>query len=270
MKIKSSLSLSICFLSALLSSAFTWSQENDFDYYLPPHETQWVIHPEQEQQRYLLLHQANQQSYLRGLILHVPNWSLHPYQSPLIRQLYLAMPEYGWESYALQAPTHDILAEAWQVDDSSRYPAPLSDEELAVFSQPLQERMQQTLRHLEPNPGFRVVVAEGVVAAFLIRLYAHELLPAPDALVVIAPYFPQWQLNQALPAQLAALSFPVLDLQPSDAHQNSLATAAERVIQARRLQHTGYRQRLLPAQVHLSQPHLLKHQVYGWLSYEDF
>lgn len=247
-----------------------FSQANDLDYYLPPGEVEWVDDSTLTDQRYLLLHKQNQLSYVRGLIINIPDWNMHPYQSPFIRELYQAMPEYGWQSYALQPPNSDLTATQWQAETDTRYPAPMSNDELAQLRQPLLQRLTQTLRHVVDKPGFRVVIAEGVVAAFLIQLYAAEAIPTPDAFIVIGPYLPQWQLNNALAAQLASFSFPVLDLQPADGNAWSLSTAAERVIQARRLQHTGYRQRMLPRGAHGTQPNLLKHHVYGWLSYEDF
>ncbi len=262
--------VALLFILGSFFPALTHGQVNDLDYYLPPGEVEWIDDTEQNDQRYLLLHKHNQLSYVRGLIINIPDWNMHPYQSPFIRELYQAMPEYGWQSYALQPPNTDLTGVLWQAATNERYPAPMPDEDLISLRQPLQQRLSQALSYLDNKPGFRIVIAEGIVAAFLIQLYAQQALPAPDALVVIGPYLPQWQLNNALPAQLASFSFPVLDLQPADGNAWSLSTAAERVIQAKRQQHMGYRQRILPRSAHVSQPSLLKHHVYGWLVFEDF
>ncbi len=245
-------------------------QTNDFDYYLPPGEVQWVDDSELPGQRYLLLHKQNYLPYMRGLIMHIPDWNMHPYQSFVIRELYHAMPEYGWQSYALQSPHSDLTAVPWQTDENTTYPAAISQEALTELRQPLQQRLTQAMQHLEQQPGYRIVVAEGVTAAFLIQLYAAKAIPAPDAFVVIGPYLPQWHLNNAIAAQLASFSFPVLDLQPAYAGSWSLSSAAERVKQARRLQHPAYRQRVLPYGVSPGQAAQLHQYVYGWLSYEGF
>lgn len=245
-------------------------QTNDFDYYLPPGEVRWVNDSELPDQRYLLLHKQNQLSYVRGLMVHIPNWGMHPYQSVVIRELYHTMPSYGWQSYALQPPYSELAAVPWQTDNNTPFPTPISQEALAELRQPLQQRLTQALQHLEQQPGYRIVVAEGVVAAFLIQLYATEAIPAPDALVVVGPYLPQWHLNNALAAQLASFSFPVLDLQPANASAWSSSTAADRVKQARRLQHPAYRQRFLPHAVTSGQALQLHQYVYGWLAYEGF
>lgn len=245
-------------------------QTNDFDYYLPPGEVQWVDDSELPGQRYLLLHKQNYLPYMRGLIMHIPDWNMHPYQSFVIRELYHAMPEYGWQSYALQSPHSDLTAVPWQTDENTTYPAAISQEALTELRQPLQQRLTQAMQHLEQQPGYRIVVAEGVTAAFLIQLYAAKAIPAPDAFVVIGPYLLQWHLNNAIAAQLASFSFPVLDLQPAYAGSWSLSSAAERVKQARRLQHPAYRQRVLPYGVSPGQAAQLHQYVYGWLSYGRF
>lgn len=245
-------------------------QTSDFDYYLPPGEVLWVEDSDNNEHRYLLLHKQNHRSYVRGLMLHIPDWNTHPYQSPFIRSLYQSMPDYGWQSYALQPPNTDIAAGPWQVEENTPYPNPINEATLAELRQPLQQRLIQTLLFLERQPGLRVVVAEGVVAAFLIQLYATEGIPTPDALIVIGPYLPQLQLNNALAEQLASFSFPVLDLQPAVANSWSLATAANRAKQAQRLQHPGYRQVNLPVSTGQVQARHVSQIIYGWLSYEGF
>lgn len=257
-------------LLGCLWPVFASGQTSDLDYYLPPGEVIWVADSDTSEQRYLMLYKQNHRSYVRGLIMHIPDWNMHPYQSPIIRALYQAMPEYGWQSYALQPPNTDIAAGPWQANENTPYPSPISEEALTDLRQPLQQRLTQALAHLEPEPGLRVVVAEGVVAAFLIQLYAAQAIPTPDAFIVIGPYLPQLQLNNALAEQLASFSFPVLDLQPAVANSWSLATAANRTRQAQRLQHPGYRQVNLPPSTGQVQARQVQQLVYGWLSYEGF
>ncbi|MCC5854499.1 MAG: DUF3530 family protein [Idiomarina sp.] len=263
----------ILLFSLLLSMALATqplsAQTRDLDYYLPPGEVTWLEDPEQDA-RYLMLEQPNRRSYQRGAIVHIPEWGYHPYQRSAIRLLYHAMPDYGWQSFALQPPTFDLSQVQWQQSADVRYPDPIDDEQLANLRAPLSQRLSLARARMAEEPGFQIIVAEGIVAAFLVEMFARELLPAPDALIVIGMYLPQWQLNQQVAETLGSLPFPVLDIAPSDGNPWTKQTELRRRQQASRQQHTGYRQRELPRGRHGEQPDILRHMVYGWLTYQDF
>lgn len=262
-----------------LCCAYFWlfipahAEPNDLAYYLPPGETQalnWAVEGSDTIEQYLLLHQENQRPFNKGTVVLIPNWGLHPYQSSIIKTLYQALPQYGWESYALHPPTQDIQSFQWQLPSDKQFPEAVPKDVIQPLFSQIEARYLASLKHTEDNLGLRIVIAEGITAAFLIELFNQEKLPHPDALVVIAPYFPQWQLNQALPKQLASLPFPILDLQPEDAVHWSQETFKHRQIQTERFSHASFRQRRIPREPHAQQPHILAHHLYGWLKYEGF
>jgi hypothetical protein len=248
-------------LSALATSA------DDLAYYLPPEEVVWLG---DDAARVLMLQQENQQAYDRGSLVHIPDWGQHPYQAPVIRQLYQEMPQYGWQSYALQAPTMELHNFAWQEEAEGRYLSAVGDEALAPLRAQMKLRAELAFTRARQTPGALIVVAEGLSAAILAQLFRRGELTPPDAFVVHGIYFPQRTLNRDLAADLAQLPFPVLDLATSGGNFWTRDGAPRRQQQAQRHQHSGYRQRLLTAGQHSQQPRHLAHHLYGWLRYHDF
>ncbi|MCE9685846.1 alpha/beta hydrolase family protein [Shewanella sp. AS16] len=92
--------------------------------------------------------------------------------------------------------------------------------------------LQQTLTGVDAlsavYPGKRLVIADGQSAALVIALLQQQQIPAPDMLVVINPFIEDETQNQALAAQLASITVPVLDLQSPDGHPASRLTALQR------------------------------------------
>lgn len=259
--------LSHIFALATLLAPVTLAANNDLDYYLPPGEVVWLGEGDT---RVLLLEQENKQAFDRGSILHIPEWGYHPYQSSAIRSLYQNMPDYGWQSYALQPPTQPLDNFRWQTDEDVRYPDPVADEELAKLRAQLRERVELAYAQTSLIAGSFIIVAEGISAALLTDLFSSNELPLPDAFVVYGIYFPQWQLNQQLATSLAQLPVPVLDLSPRDGNDWVTQAASRRQQQAQRHQQINYRQRIIPGGTHAQQPRYLQHQLYGWLRHNDF
>lgn len=263
----------LIFLASLVLTGFTTSAKleasayRDLEYYLPPGEVVWLSSGEYE---YLLLERSNEQPFLRGNILFVPEWNTHPLQSIYLSSLYQVMPDYGWNTFALQPPIDNVASIPWSEAQDRRFPEPTSEDTRYPFKAKLQDRMETALAHISSEPGATVWVVEGISAGFLLQLLHEEVLPPPDALIIVGIYLPQWQLNEALAELIAQLSIPVLDLTPEDANSWVLQTQQKRVRAARRLQHLAYRQRILPRQPHAHQGRLLQHHVYGWLSHEGF
>lgn len=249
-------------LNALSASA------SDLAYYLPPENTQWVEPEGDDVSPFLLLTQASEYAVGSGIVLFISEWGLNPLQSPFIRALHKQLPHYGWQSIAFSPPNIDMHMINWRHLGETAYPSESLNDQLPLLKSPLQQRVTQAFGHLAAEPGLRIIVAEGMSAGLLIQLLQINAIPHPDALVVVSPYLPQWQLNNALPTQLAALPFPVLDLQTIDGNSWSTSTAEARVMQARRAHHTGYRQHTLPRTPVLEV--VLPKQVYGWLKHEGF
>ncbi|RUO40070.1 hypothetical protein CWE15_07945 [Aliidiomarina taiwanensis] len=249
-------------VSWLLGSAHA-SKADDLAYYLPPENTQWVEPAQEGTSAFVLLTHPSEYAIENGTVLLVSEWGLTPLQSPFVRSLSVHLPQYGWQSVAFSPPDIDLATFNWRHLGDKPYPESAPNEQLLQIKNPLQQRLLNTLEHLAAEPGVRVVVAEGLTAGLLIQLYQANALPHPEALVVVSPYLPHWQLNQALPELLAALPFPVLDLQAMNSNSWSSSTASARVIQAKRASHVQYRQRTLP--YFPMRDDALAKQVFGWL-----
>lgn len=268
-------------LLLLLITALTFScvaqaaTEDDLMRYLPPGEARWL---ESNGNRYLLLQRDSLQAITRGVVIHIPDWSQHPLQNPLLTHLYQQLPEYGWTTFALHPPTSRIQTDMLQfpaVDE--RYPEPVSEETLAPLRDSLRQRLQPLMNELSDYTGFVVLVAEGMTATFLTQILSEDLQTGggivapvqPDALIVIDPYMPQYSLNQAVAEQLAAIPLPVLDLTTANANQWVQQTQRQRKLQAQREQHLSYRQQQLPL-LHAGNAEQAIPQFIGWLRYQGF
>lgn len=272
-----------CFVILLFLGLFAglpsqlWASQDDLAYYLPPHEYVWLENHEnteqendQESHRYLMLHRENQLSFLRGTAIIVPDWGFHPIQSTYANMTYQALPRYGWETFALHAPTDSLLNFRWQEENGTPYPTATTEDERAFLYNSMSARVEAAMAHIESEPGFRILVTEGISAAVIVDLLEAGEITGVDALVVIAPNYPQWQLNRELSISIAQLDIPVLDLQPRDAIHWSTEESARRKILAGRYQHTGYRQRGLSSQTNRQNTETFSQLIYGWLTYEGF
>ncbi|WP_165831996.1 DUF3530 family protein [Aliidiomarina sp. B3213] len=242
--------------------------QDDLAYYLPPHEYFWL--GDSEESRYLVLHRENQLPFLRGAAIILPDWGFHPLTTTYSKMSYQAMPQYGWETLAVHAPTSDLSTFPWQTENGTPYPTAAEDRELDDIRQQVLTRVEAVMTHLADEPGFRILISEGVSAGIVIDLISRGELTDIDALVVINPNIPQWQLNREMSRKLARLDIPTLDLQSSEATHWSLEEAERRVMLASRYQHMGYRQRGLSPQTHRQNEHTFAQVIYGWLSYEGF
>jgi len=263
------------FVLALLMAPLTHAaQEDDLAYYLPPHEVVWLGTNENTEEssetRYLMLYKEGETSFSRGVALTLPNWGTHPLQQTYPALLYRQLPFYGWESFALHAPTRSLLNFNWDQENQTPYPDPVSAEALGELKDLLLARVQLAFEHIGEAQGFRLIIAEGLTAALLVDLIEAGEIARADALILISPYYPQWQLNRELSEKIAQLRIPVLDIQQQDAIHWSVEEAARRQQQARKFQHTGYRQRTLNRASNRQNHALIEQIIYGWLNYEGF
>lgn len=251
---------------------------DDLAYYLPPGEVLWlgasaeeIAEANQNEQpaplRMLVLARENEQYYDRGSMIFMAELGTHPMQSLTMQKWYQGMPHYGWDTYAVQAPTSQVIEFSWQAHDNERYP---EANDVSTLRDAMLERLTLALAHAEVQPGPIVLVAEGVSAALITDILAQGTFPQVDAFVALGAYYPQWQLNQALATTTAQLNMPTLDLIPQHSHNWVADNRARRSQQARRHQHTAYRQRELLTTRAAGEPRYLLHQLYGWLRSEDF
>ncbi len=92
----------------------------------------------------------------------------------------------------------------------------ITNEAFAQHQQYLTALLQALVPITEEYPGFWVVVAEGSTAAWLSKIYGSDTITSPDALVLLAPYWQQTDLNKTIAGQLAATRPPLLMLDFQD------------------------------------------------------
>ncbi|WP_299805573.1 DUF3530 family protein [uncultured Shewanella sp.] len=125
---------------------------------------------------------------------------------------------------------------------------PLTDEQLAKLKQQ-QDFMLASMAQLDALgkhfSGKRMLVTMGDSANLIIELLASKRLPMPDLMVIVNPYSELEAVNKSLPAKLAALPIPILDLQSKDGTAASIATQVQRRILAPANAPTRYSQQVL-------------------------
>ncbi|AVJ56871.1 DUF3530 domain-containing protein [Idiomarina sp. OT37-5b] len=240
---------------------------DDLQRYLPPDQLRWLEH---EDNRYLALYQPAQVNFVRGRLLSMPDWPLHPLQSPWVRHSYEQAPILGWHSWALVPPemalqTHQLQ----QHNPASVHPQPVDEAFFEPYIAALQTRIQRLSTEFSDNPGFTLWVMEGITAAMAVKLIQQQPELMPDALVVIDMYLPQPQLNRSLSEQLAKLQLPVLELSTPEANQWVTSSLDLRRQYSQKHQQVNYRQRPLLSEGTSGQRELTS-TLKGWLKYHGF
>ncbi len=134
--------------------------------------------------------------------------------------------------------------------------------------QQLVSHLQAAFKKSQEYPGFFLVISKGTSAAWLSKIYAEETLKAPNAFVVISPFWPDREKNQRLPQWIANTPMPVLDLYNSRDNGWSQKTVALREIASVKSLKLQYRQReLLGSNTYHQYNVYLSKEIYGWLSH---
>ena len=193
--------------------------------------------------------------------------------SPLVKQL----TGLGWVTVLVSSPPSDLFQPAEEImaptSDTSAPSArgsvsPLNQQVLDKHLQRLSLMMQAVLTKAKEYPGFVLVIAQGTSAASLTQLYTENKLTAPDALVVIDPYWPNRQLNNQLATFLASTPMPVLDIYSKQSNYWSQANIQARKVAAIKALKLHYRQREIIGVELFQQPATyLSKEIYGWLNH---
>lgn len=193
-----------------------------------------------------------------GSIILLPDWGNRPTDADAIEPLRQQLPNWGWQTIAITPPQpaeRDVLIEGKDTQVIESYQKQL----LASLDALDQVRNEQF--------GYQVVVAQGVMAAWIIRIYAQRQRPLPDALVIIDSYYPNLALNQAIANELTQLTCPVYDLYFRNANNWALSGVNKRRIAMHKAQKSDYRQSEIQSAAYLSvSGNLLAKHLYGWLS----
>lgn len=193
-----------------------------------------------------------------GSIILLPDWGNRPTDDDAIEPLRQLLPNWGWQTIAITPPQpakRDVLVEGKDPQAIDDYQKQL----LASLDALDKARSEQF--------GYQVVVAQGAMAAWVIRIYAQRQRPLPDALVIIDSYYPNLALNKAIASELAQLTCPIYDLYFRDANNWALSGVETRRIAMQRAQKSDYRQSEIQSAPYLAvSGNLLAKRLYGWLS----
>jgi hypothetical protein len=128
--------------------------------------------------------------------------------------------------------------------------------------------LQAAIEKSQEYPGFFMVISQGTSAAWLSKIYAEKTLDAPDAFVVISPYWPDRKHNRHLPEWIASTPMPVLDLYSGRDNGWARETVSRRETAAIKSLKLQYRQRKLLG-FNMPQQHsaYVSKEIYGWISH---
>jgi hypothetical protein len=194
-----------------------------------------------------------------GSILLLPDWGRLPTSPEVIDPLRQQLPKLGWETIAVLPPIPEqrlnLITQA--------EPGEASD----TYKKSLVAAMQAIEQAKSEQFGYQVVIAQGVMASWILEIYTQNLYPLPDALILIGSYLPQVERNKAMADQIASLPRPVLDLSFTTNNIWVHAGAEPRRIAAAKQQKLDYRQQTITGEIYRPETsaHLAK-SIYGWLS----
>ena len=138
-----------------------------------------------------------------------------------------------------------------------------NDEKDQLAFQAFKERWQLRLTSLQENSGsesgYQLMIAAGSSAAWLGNLLSSESIAPPDALVLTDASYPATDANQILAHDVAAASYPVLDL-----YRDPQASWLDQAASERRLAVTR-NDKLDWRQVAIRSPGEREEQLIGWL-----
>lgn len=180
--------------------------------------------------------------------------------------------QWGWLTLVLPAPmlnfSNDNNLAPEQTLNARSTLEPFNQEGLTRYSLALSQRIEAAMNSLQTTPGYRLIISHGVASAGLIRLYSQGSLIEPDGMVVAGPFWPQSQLNNELPMQLAQTAFPVLDLTNEWDNRWSQQTQNRRRSKAITELKMHYRQRdIVGTEYNQQQYEYLAKEIYGWLTF---
>ncbi|MDM7861685.1 DUF3530 family protein [Alteromonas sp. ASW11-36] len=178
---------------------------------------------------------------------------------------------WGWFTLVMPAPPMGTAPpENIALPDDINARSALSsfnEEVLTRYALALSQRIDAAFAATQATPGYRLLITQGINAAGVVRLYQQGSLLQPDGLVVAGPFWPEPELNAALPEQLASTAFPVLDLTSEWDNRWSVMTAEQRRISAVTSLKIHYRQRdIVGTEYNVIQYRAMSKEMYGWMT----
>ncbi|WP_102798953.1 DUF3530 family protein [Bowmanella denitrificans] len=131
----------------------------------------------------------------------------------------------------------------------------------------LRQQMTAVVPVAQRYPGFFLVISQGTSAAWLTKLYAEDKLGPPDALISIAPFWPDSQWNHQLSQYVGELPSPLLDIYNQWDNEWTRQSRKQRMVAAQKALKLHYRQREIVGQpLSTNQSAYLAKEIQGWLT----
>ncbi|WP_394204553.1 DUF3530 family protein [Shewanella waksmanii] len=225
---------------SLLAASASFAETNRYDYL----DTKEVVNLSGDEPEQVLVRPWRGR-YQFGAAIILPDFGAHADEAGIVHYLRREINSHGWASIAITPPAAisaanyatqaSEVAKAGEKQLTEQNNKPLkkySDEQWQQLTDDQINHLTNTLDQLDSvggaYPGKRMLITADRTAGVVISLLSQSKLPKPDILVVINPYRVRDQENQLLAEQLAGLDIPILDIQSTDGHRASLATASER------------------------------------------
>lgn len=245
----------------------------DLQQSLPAHQYRTLLAGEQE---FTLLVSNSTTVNTRGVAILVNDYGIAHMGVRSLAPLTPYLNDTGWATLVLTAPGTQFNPDP-QDQTEDQKPArsePFKPSRLMTpaqfdrHEQQLLQRMTASLPLTTDYPGFVLIIAQGTSAAWLLKLYTDGALELPDALVTLAPYWPDPERNRQISDYMGAIQTPVLDIYNQWNNEWTLISRQERQVAALKALKVHYRQREIIGQpLAINQHPYLAKEIYGWLTH---
>lgn len=254
----------------------------DVQHSLPVHQYQSLLAGETE---FTVVVNDSTSVNTRGMAVLVNDQGLGHMGDQSLEPLVQYLNEAGWATVLMSAPH----TEFYPASDDSTPPSgdtqqPATDNTEAIKPTAFQSlisasqfdqqelKLQQQMRAVDAlgqqYPGFVLVISQGTSAAWLTKLYAQGTLTAPDALITIAPFWPDSERNYQLSQYVRDLPSPLLDIYNAWNNDWTLHSRQQRQVAAKKALKLHYRQRDIVGQsLAVNQSAYLAKEILGWLTH---
>ena len=101
--------------------------------------------------------------------------------------------------------------------------------------------------YLQDRAGYRMVIAQGMLATTYLSVVEKQPQLHPDTFVAISPFWPEETTNTLVIDNIAQSSFPILDLSLSGFNDWANSTTQKRKVSAKNALKMHYRQIIIPS-----------------------
>ena len=253
----------------------------DVQHAMPAHQYQTLLAGETE---FTVVVNDSTTVNTRGMAVLVNDLGLGHMGDQSLEPLVQYLNEAGWATVLMSAPQTEFYpakdttdtpdADAQQPADTSApqlkpgtFQSLLTRDQFDQQERKLQQQLMAVAPLNQQYPGFVLVISQGTSAAWLTKLYAEGTLNAPDALITIAPFWPDSEWNYQLSQYVSDLPSPLLDIYNAWNNDWTLHSRKQRQVAAKKALKLHYRQREIIGQsMALNQSAYVAKEILGWLT----